>query len=125
VLGKKEKEMSDQSIVLLEEDINEEYRKIVAKANPDGSLLIDGVDMGPICEKYWGDFDYEYSLTIPGPYVPKLVSVMSKYGSSDASDPLEASMLLLQAGFAEDLTFSGVAKLCEENGIESKFWSWT
>jgi hypothetical protein len=116
--------MSDQSVVLVEEKINEEYRRIDAKANPDGSLLIDGVDMGPVCEKYWGDFDYEYSLTIPGPDVPNLVTAMAKYGRTDASDPLEASMLLLQAGFADDLTFSGVAKLCDQNGIENKFWSW-
>jgi hypothetical protein len=117
--------MSYLSVVLVDEEVNEEHRKIVAMAKPDGSLLIDGVDMGPVCEEILGDFDYEYSLTIPSTDLPKLVIALSRYGKPETANPMTASQVLLKEGFRDDLTFKGIRDLCEKNGIEANFFSWT
>ena len=41
------------------------FTSIRANFNNDGALSIDGQDMGPLVEQFWGDDDYEYFLSIP------------------------------------------------------------
>ena len=42
-----------------------EFTSIRTNFGADGTLSINGQDMGPMVEQFWGDDDYEYSLSIP------------------------------------------------------------
>ena len=42
-----------------------EFTSIRTNFGDDGTLSINGQDMGPMVEQFWGDDDYEYFLSIP------------------------------------------------------------
>ena len=42
-----------------------EFTSIRTNFGADGTLSINGQDMGPLVEQFWGDDDYEYFLSIP------------------------------------------------------------
>ena len=42
-----------------------EFTSIRTNFGADGTLSINGQDMGPMVEQFWGDDDYEYFLSIP------------------------------------------------------------
>ena len=43
----------------------EAFSSIRAVFDANGNLKIDGQDMGPLVEQFFGDDDFEYYLTIP------------------------------------------------------------
>ena len=38
----------------------------------NGKLVVDGYDIGKTVEEYWGDSDYEYSVSLAPPEIHKL-----------------------------------------------------
>lgn len=89
-------------------DEGQEITVVSARFTEDGSLRIDGWDMGSTVEEFWGDDDYEYWLVIPPGEIPKLSVELLRYAFN-----------------AENaLRFSELRKLCEEAGIEVKFGNW-
>jgi len=46
---------------------------IEAYFNEAGGLVVDGYDIGKSVEDYFGDSDYEYTLTVPQLEVAKLI----------------------------------------------------
>jgi len=89
-------------------DKGREIAVVSAGFNDDGSLRINGWDMGSTVEEIWGDDDYEYWIVIPPGEIPKL------------------SIELLRHAFNAEapLRFSDLRKLCEEAGIEVEFGNW-
>jgi hypothetical protein len=52
-------------IVLKKEKSADGYSDLVAKLAADGKLVLEGIDAGDDVEKWHGDWDYEYWLTVP------------------------------------------------------------
>ena len=42
----------------------ENHYSLTAEINEEGDLLLTGVDSGPFVKDYFGDYDYEYWLTV-------------------------------------------------------------
>lgn len=86
----------------------EELATIDAEFLKDGTLRISGADFGPAVEEWWGDDDYEYWMEIA------------------PEDSKKLFLSILREAFNADLrlTFTGLRKFCEANGINPKFDSW-
>ena len=41
-----------------------------AKITDEGSLVLEGFDIGDFVKEYWGDSDYEYWLTVKAEHLP-------------------------------------------------------
>ena len=74
-------------VVLLDEWIEGESRRVVAKLTDDGSLMISGQDIGPSVERIFGSNEYEYSHTIPTLFV---MSFFELLGAKQVTDILGA-----------------------------------
>ena len=74
-------------VVLLDEWIDGESRRVVAKLTDDGSLMISGQDIGPSVERIFGSDEYEYSHTIPAPFVTSFFELL---GARQVTDILGA-----------------------------------
>ena len=61
-------------IVLVDEKIGEDGRRLLtAEVTDEGDLVIAGCDSGEIVKKFWGDFDYEYWVTVKARDVPMVL----------------------------------------------------
>ena len=38
----------------------DKFRSICVTLEPDGTLMLDAQDMGPLVKEVWGDSDYEF-----------------------------------------------------------------
>ena len=74
-------------VVLLDEWIDGESRRVVAKLTDNGSLMISGQDIGPTVERIFGSDEYEYSHTIPTSFV---MSFFELLGARQVTDILGA-----------------------------------
>ena len=74
-------------VVLLDEWIDGESRRVVAKLTDNGSLMISGQDIGPTVERIFGSDEYEYSHTIPAPFIAHFFELL---GAKQVTDILGA-----------------------------------
>ena len=74
-------------VVLLDKWIDGESRRVVAKLTEDGSLMISGQDIGPSVERIFGSYEYEYSHTIPAPFIAAFFELL---GAKQVTDILGA-----------------------------------
>jgi hypothetical protein len=87
---------------------DKEHQILEIYFNEEGDLVFEGYDIGDIVEKYWGDSDYEYFLTIKKEHVPAVLLLLIK----ECFDTKR---------FTNDSEFR---TWLEEKGIPSEFWSW-
>ncbi len=69
------------------------FRSIIATLEPDGVLMLDAQDMGPLVQEMWGDSDYEFWCRIPPEGAAKLAYVLLRKlyaGREHAVDELRA-----------------------------------
>ena len=52
---------------------NNDHRVLTVKINDKGDLIMEGYDSGDSVEKFWGDFDYEFWITIKENDVPSVL----------------------------------------------------
>jgi hypothetical protein len=83
-------------------------------------LVIEGYDFGRTVDEWWGDSDYEYSLTVYPGEVNKLYLLL-------AVDPENKDGLLgaLASRFNSNTCFSEIRNFLEVNGIRSEGFCWT
>ena len=74
-------------VVLLDEWIDGESRRVVAKLTDNGSLMISGQDIGPTVERIFGSDEYEYSHTIPALFIAQFFELL---GAKQVTDILGA-----------------------------------
>ena len=84
------------------------FTSIRANFNNDGALSIDGQDMGPLVEQFWGDDDYEYFLSIP----KKSIEMFLLY------------LMKLAFNTEKKITFGDCKEILEVNNIEHDFNWW-
>lgn len=85
-----------------------------------GNLIVEGYDIGKTVEEYWGDSDYEYSITIPPQEIDKLYLLTGTV-------PGDQSQLLsyLQKNFNANDCFSRLRAFLDQHDIYHEGFSWT
>jgi hypothetical protein len=83
------------------------------------TLLIDGYDIGERVKEYWGDSDYEYSITIPPKSVLQLYDLLM-IRSGDRQSLLQE----LAKRYHSNTCFSEIRKLLDDHHIECEGFSW-
>jgi hypothetical protein len=82
-------------------------------------LIIEGQDLGKRVEEYWGDSDYEYSVTVPGEEVIKLYSLMLVKEGDE-----EGLLKAIAANYHTNTCFSEFRNFLDKNGIMYEGFSW-
>lgn len=54
------------------------FSSITARLNPDGTLLLSGYDIGPICQEAYGHDDVESEVTVAREHKDKLLLALLK-----------------------------------------------
>ena len=49
------------------------HHNLYAEVKDNGDLLLSGYDSGPSVKEYFGDFDYEYWLTVKSEHIPNIL----------------------------------------------------
>jgi hypothetical protein len=84
------------------------------------TLIIDGYDIGKTVENYWGDSDYEYTLTIPPESVLKLCDILVI-----AQGDKQVLLNTLAARYCTNTCFSDIRKLLDDHKIPCEGFSWS
>ena len=59
---------------------SENVRGIILKITDTGDLILDGCDSGPLVKEWFGDFDYEYTVTVKAENLPALFAFLAESG---------------------------------------------
>jgi hypothetical protein len=92
-----------KELAIRHEDRVNSYSFLDVLINEQGDLRLDGVDGSPMLEKSWGDFDYEFSWTVPAEWKDTVL------------------LHLMKERFPKESEFSG---WCEERGIPVRGFYW-
>ena len=100
------------------EESNDEKGLCVRRVSlaPDGSLRLEGHDLGPMVEEFFGHSEYEFVRTVSSYGVDRLRRTM---GLGTEDDLISA----LAAEFHGPGGSSRLEKFLESQGIESDFWN--
>jgi hypothetical protein len=85
----------------------------------NGNLVVEGYDIGKMVKEYWGDSDYEYSVTVPVEELKKLYAVF-QLSMGDRSGLLTS----LRDQYHSNTCFSVIRDLLDKNDIRSEGFSW-
>ena len=109
--------MEDRHIVLRKERSGADVRYLGARLEEDGSLRIEGQDLGPAVESFWGPGQSEYEWDISGSAadVPAFVLAL---GGAEGDDVLD----VLASRFAED-QMCATKVFLDEHGIPNDSWT--
>jgi hypothetical protein len=95
--------------------------KIDIEARFEGdALIIDGYDIGKRVKEYWGDSDYEYTLTIQPQGVKKIYSLLN-VNQHDK----EALLKAIAVRYNTNACFSEFRNFLDKNHIPCEGFSWT
>jgi hypothetical protein len=95
--------------------------KIDIEARFEGEdLIIDGYDIGKKVNDYWGDVDYEYTITIPHASVLQLYPLLN-ISVGDKEGLLNA----LASRYNTNSCFSDIRKFLDEHAIPCTGFSWS
>jgi hypothetical protein len=84
----------------------------------NNDLIIDGYDIGKRVEEYWGDSDYEYTITIKKENIGPLIKALGV----DDDQVLVLQALVKQ--FQGNHCFSALGDFLEKHNIEHVRFSW-
>ena len=94
--------------------------KITIEAYFDkGKLIVEGYDIGSGVKEWWGDSDYEYSVSIYPEEVEKVYSLF-EVKKGDKSALLKA----IACRFNSNSCYSDFRDFIDKNGIKSEGFSW-
>ena len=112
--------MSNEPVLLF--SLQNDHIKVTIEAFFDkaGNLVVEGYDIGRTVEKYWGDSDYEYSVTVAPEEVDKLNIALGL--------PVTARTELLtylQTHYNQNDCYSKIRDLLSLHKIKHEGFSWT
>jgi hypothetical protein len=92
-------------------------RRLDVVLRDDGSLVIEGQDLGAGVERFWGAglTEYEWTRTVEREHVPRLAAALG--GGPDAD-----VLALIEEAFAGEKA-AGLEALLEQEGIPFQSWS--
>jgi hypothetical protein len=108
--------MPDRTITLADDRFEHGAYSLRATLSEDGSLVLEGQDLGAAPEAFWGSREYEWRIGIAAQAVPRLVSALG--GVPGENDPLD----LLASRYRDDPRFASRG-FFDEAGIAYEFWS--
>ena len=108
--------MTERTVTLRNERYEHNAYHLRARLGDDGSLVIEGQDLGATAEEFWGSREYEWTITVKPAALPRLVTALG--GTPGEDDPLD----LLAARFREDERHA-TRTFLEEAGVPFDFWS--
>jgi hypothetical protein len=108
--------MAERIVILREDRFEDGAYSLRARLEDDGSLVIEGQDLGKAPEEFWGSREYEWTITVQAEAVPSLVGALG--GIPEESDPLD----LLASRYRES-SFYGTRGFLDDAGIPCEFWS--
>ncbi|HBK89289.1 MAG: hypothetical protein U0289_16570 [Cyclobacteriaceae bacterium] len=85
----------------------------------NGSLVVEGYDIGMRVKEYWGDSDYEYSTTVAE---ADLVQLANALGVANDQESIVRGLL---SRFNDNFCYSNFVKFLESHHIPSRGGSWT
>jgi hypothetical protein len=109
--------MSSEEITLNEEHTEQNSRHLWASITEDADLMIQGQDLGPTVEQFWGSdlSEYEWNIIVRSPDIPRLIAAL---GGKDGDNVLS----LLAARCSESEEYASKSFL-DEHGVPAEFWS--
>lgn len=78
--------MADRLIILRDERHEDGSHHLRGRLLDDGSLVIEGHDLGAIPQRFWGRDEYEWTITLDRAAVTRLLEVFE--GAPGQHDPL-------------------------------------
>lgn len=85
----------------------------------DGNLVVEGYDIGKTVEAYWGDSDYEYSVTVPAEEVIKVYALLQVPTGNQ-----QQLLSYLQSRYNTNTCYSDFRQWLEANAIRHEGFSW-
>lgn len=85
----------------------------------NGNLVVDGYDIGKTVKEYWGDSDYEYSVTVPAEELNKLYTLLGV-----SADDRAGLLTRLRDQYHSNSCFSEIRELLDKNNIRCVGFSW-
>jgi hypothetical protein len=73
-------------ITIYDKETDTSHSILEAYITEEGNLVLEGYDIGDFVEKYWGDSDYEYWLTVKSENVPAVLLWLIKERFKTDSD---------------------------------------
>ena len=109
--------MDTETITLLHERTGPDSRLLQARYAKGGDLLIEGQDLGPTVEAFWGpgNTEYEWGMAIKATDFAVLTKALD-------GDPGEDVLALLARRFREDPDIASKSHL-DASGVPIEFWS--
>lgn len=108
--------MTDQVFIVRDERNEQGSYHLRGRLREDGSLVIEGQDLGASPQGFWGSSEYEWTITLDQAAVAELIEVLE--GTTDQRDARE----VLEMRFRED-EHRATSSFLEEHGIAFEFWS--
>ena len=107
--------MADQSVTLREIHSPRDFRTLIARMAADGTLTIEGQDLGDGVEQIFGpgNREYEWVLTIQSQHVAQLISALNS----------SANVLTALAERFSNEASAGIEPFLDEQGIPYEFWN--
>lgn len=103
-------------VILFDYKSKEININVFAEIEADGSLRVDGCDAGKRVKKIWGDYDYEYIITVTAEDLPKLCEKLQ----TTQKDLLQC----LLSRFEGERAFSRFKKFLKNHDIPFDFFTW-
>jgi hypothetical protein len=102
-------------------ELTNEYIKVTVDASfENGDLLIDGYDIGRAAEEWWGDSDYEYSVTVKK---DDLWTLCQALGINSLNH--EAILDKIKEKFSGNQGFTAFSDFLKKKSIKYYSFSWT
>lgn len=76
-------------LLIRHEKFDDGYRELLVRIDSDGDLVLDGCDAGELARETFGDWDYEYWLTVPAEWKDTLLLHLVKERFSSVHDMQE------------------------------------
>lgn len=73
-------------VVIVDEQIGADSRRIWATLDAGGSLVISGQDIGPKVERFFGTNEYEFAHTVPADHIKSFFALL---GVENFENPLD------------------------------------
>jgi hypothetical protein len=107
--------MSKPVDLMQRRDPNGDSRRLTASLLPDGALRLEGQDLGPGVEAFFGagNREYEYDIVVAAGDVPALLAALGA----------QQDVLAALAASYRDEPDLGIVNFLDEHGIAHTFWS--
>jgi hypothetical protein len=86
----------------------------------NGRLILEGYDIGPQVDEFFGDSDYEYSYSIDPEEVKKLYDLLNV-----AREERQELLLAIKKRFGGNHAYSAFGEFMSENDIEYDAFTWS